>query len=152
MSPAPASSQKTMSDDPAGTIDDEAAISTLIARWAAAVEGGDLDGVVRAHTDDVVMFDVPPPHDGIRGIDDYRDVWPGFLAWQAAGGSFRPVETRVTAGADVAFAWVLLRCDSPSGRTTRPEKRLRVTLGLRKVRGRWAIAHEHHSFPLEPAA
>jgi hypothetical protein len=29
-----------------------------------------------------------------------------------------------------------------------PEKRLRLTLGLRKQDGRWVVAHEHHSFAL----
>jgi ketosteroid isomerase-like protein len=26
---------------------------------------------------------------------------------------------------------------------------VRVTMGLRKERGRWLIAHEHHSYPVE---
>jgi uncharacterized protein (TIGR02246 family) len=126
-------------------------IRALVERWATAVHAGDLEAVAKDHAADIVMFDVPPPHDGIRGIDAYRDAWPGFFAWQAAGGSFEVVELDVTAGSDVAFAWVLLRCDSPEGRARRPEKRLRVTLGLRKDRGRWSVHHEHHSFPLETA-
>ena len=27
-----------------------------------------------------------------------------------------------------------------------PDRRLRITVGLRKESGEWAIAHEHHSF------
>jgi ketosteroid isomerase-like protein len=26
---------------------------------------------------------------------------------------------------------------------------VRVTIGLRKARGQWLIAHEHHSYPME---
>ncbi len=33
-----------------------------------------------------------------------------------------------------------------------PDNRLRVTVGLRKVDGRWVIAHEHHSFPMVDTA
>jgi hypothetical protein len=29
-----------------------------------------------------------------------------------------------------------------------PQRRLRLTLGLRREDGRWVVAHEHHSFPL----
>ena len=28
-----------------------------------------------------------------------------------------------------------------------PDRRLRLTIGLRKVDGRWTVTHEHHSFP-----
>ena len=53
----------------------------------------------------------------------------------------------ITAGSDVAFAHALLRCDTPQGLATDPDKRLRLTIGLRKVDGRWLVTHEHHSFP-----
>ena len=49
-------------------------IRALIERWATAVHAGDLDAVLADHADDIVMFDVPPPHDGVRGIDAYRDL------------------------------------------------------------------------------
>jgi ketosteroid isomerase-like protein len=35
--------------------------------------------VLADHADDIVMFDVPPPQDGVRGIAAYRDTWPGFF-------------------------------------------------------------------------
>jgi ketosteroid isomerase-like protein len=38
----------------------------------------------------------------------------------------------------------------PDELAANPANRLRLTLGLRKERGRWVVAHEHHSFPLEP--
>ena len=48
--------------------DDEADIRAPIERWAQAVHAGDLDGVLADHSSDLVMFDVPPPYDGVRGI------------------------------------------------------------------------------------
>jgi uncharacterized protein (TIGR02246 family) len=125
---------------------DEQEIRTLVERWAAAVHAGDLEGVLADHAADVVMFDVPPPHDGVRGLDAYRETWPGFFAWQASGGTFDVLSMDVTAGGDVAFVHALVRCDSPEGRAAHPERRLRLTLGLRKEDGRWTVAHEHHSF------
>jgi ketosteroid isomerase-like protein len=52
----------------------------------------------------------------------------------------------VTAGADVAFAFALLRCGTPADFERDPAQRLRLTVGLRKLGGRWAVTHEHHSF------
>src|SRR3954453_16729382 len=88
---------------------DEEQIRTLIERWAGAVHTGDMDGVLADHANDIVMFAVPPPHDGVRGIDAYRDAWPEFFDWQRRGGTFDVVSLSVTAGSDVAFAHALLR-------------------------------------------
>jgi uncharacterized protein (TIGR02246 family) len=126
--------------------DDEQQIHKLVQQWALAVHRGEMEAVLADHADDIVMFDVPPPYDGVRGIAAYQETWPGFFAWQAEGASFELVSLDVTAGEDVAYAFALLRCDTPEGLAENPEGRLRLTLGLRKERGRWIVAHEHHSF------
>jgi uncharacterized protein (TIGR02246 family) len=128
------------------TMTDEQQIATLIERWAAAVHEGDLATVLADHAPDILMFDVPPPHQGVRGLDAYRETWPGFLAWQASGAVFEIESLDVTAGADVAFASALLRCGTPEQFEREPEQRLRLTVGLSKAGGRWAVTHEHHSF------
>jgi uncharacterized protein (TIGR02246 family) len=127
--------------------DDEKQIRTLIERWAEAVHNGELDGVLAGHSDDIVMFDVPPPYEGVHGIDAYRETWPPFFEWQAQGASFEIESLDVTAGEDVAYAHALLRCGTPQELAEQPANRLRLTLGLRKEHGRWVVAHEHHSFP-----
>jgi uncharacterized protein (TIGR02246 family) len=128
--------------------EDEQQIRTLVERWAAAVHGGDMEGVLANHAEDIVMFDVPPPHEGVRGIDAYRETWPAFFEWQANGASFEIVSLDVTAGEEVAFAHALLRCGMPQEpeRDPVPRARLRLTLGLRKENGQWIVSHEHHSF------
>jgi uncharacterized protein (TIGR02246 family) len=126
---------------------DEIDIRALIERWTAAVHGGDLDTVLADHADDIVMFDVPPPDNGVRGIAAYRATWPPFFEWQAKGASFELVELDVVAGSDVAFAYALLRCGMPEEFEKDPDNRLRLTLGLRKDDERWVVVHEHHSFP-----
>jgi uncharacterized protein (TIGR02246 family) len=124
------------------------AIRQLIERWAHAVHAGDLGTVLTDHADDIVMFDVPPPYEGVRGIDAYRDTWPPFFEWQRRGARFDIEELHVTAGDDVAYAYALLRCGTRQELEENPANRLRLTLGLRKQDGRWVVAHEHHSFPL----
>ena len=132
--------------------EDEDRIRRLIERWAAAVHAGDLDGVLADHAADIVVFDVPPPNRGVRGIDAYAEDWPPFFEWQAGGADFENVSLEITAGADVAFAQALLRCGTPAELARDPALRLRLTLGLRREGGRWVVGHEHHSFPLTDGA
>jgi uncharacterized protein (TIGR02246 family) len=127
--------------------DDTQQVRDLITGWAEAVHDGDLASVLADHATDIVMFDVPPPHDGVRGIDAYRETWPPFFDWQRQGASFSIEELDVTAGDDVAFAWALLRCGTADEFRDNPANRLRLTIGLRKLDGRWIVTHEHHSFP-----
>ncbi|GAA5155950.1 hypothetical protein GCM10023340_42520 [Nocardioides marinquilinus] len=124
----------------------EQQVEQLVRRWAEAVHTGDLETVVADHGDDLVMFDVPPPHDGVRGLAAYRATWPPFFDWQRSGAVFEIVELQVTAGDDVAFAWALLRCGTPDELAVDPARRLRLTLGLERRAGRWVVTHEHHSF------
>lgn len=128
--------------------DDETQIRALIERWAKAVHACDMDGALADHTDDIVMFDVPPPNE-VRGKEAYRDTWPPFFKWQKQGAVFEIVSLDVTAGDEVAFAHALLRCGTEEGLKKDPDNRLRLTVGLRKQGGRWAVAHEHHSFPAQ---
>jgi uncharacterized protein (TIGR02246 family) len=131
---------------------DEAKIRDLIEAWAKAVRAKEIEGVLAHHTEDIVMFDVPPPV-VVKGLDAYRQTWPGFFKWQREGdGSFDIVSLDITAGDDVAFATAVLRCGSKQELKQDDTPRLRLTVGLRKDNGRWRVAHEHHSFPLEQSA
>ncbi|MEU5246898.1 SgcJ/EcaC family oxidoreductase [Streptomyces asoensis] len=129
--------------------DDDTQIRALITRWADAVHRGDLGTVLAGHADDLVLYHVTPPHEGIRGLAAYGALWPAFFAWQAEGACFDIDTLHVTAGHDVAYAHALVRCGTPRELAEDPALRLRLTFGLRKEEGRWLIAHEHHSFPHE---
>jgi SnoaL-like protein len=70
---------------------DEQQIRALTERWAVAVGDGDLDGVLARHDPGIVMFDVSPPNEGVRGIEAYRQTWPPFFEWLASGAVFQNV-------------------------------------------------------------
>jgi len=129
---------------------EEAIIRRLIEDWASAIRAQKIRDVVAHHTDDVVMFDVPPPV-VVRGISAYRRTWVPFFRWLREGnGTFDIVKLDITAGDTVAFATGLLRCGSKAELAKNNRRpRLRLTIGLRKVDGTWKIAHEHHSFPAD---
>jgi uncharacterized protein (TIGR02246 family) len=130
------------------TRDAEADIRALIERWANAVQRQDIQTIVAHHAADLLMFDVPPPNE-LRGIDAYRDSWTPFFDHFKDGGVFAIERLDVTAGDEVAFATALLRCGTNEELEKDPTTRLRLTVGLRKVDGRWTVSHEHHSFPLQ---
>ncbi len=123
-------------------------IRSLIERWAKAAQRLDMDGVMADHTPDMLMFDVPPPNE-VRGIDAYRETWPPFFDSLRESGVFEIIDLNVTAGDRIAFATAPLRCGKEHELAEKPDVRLRLTVGLRKEGGRWMIAHEHHSFPLD---
>jgi ketosteroid isomerase-like protein len=126
-------------------MDDREQIEQLIRRWTEAVHEGRMPEVLEAHAEDIVMFDVPPPEQGVRGIEAYRETWPPFFAWQRTA-RFEVVELEVEAGSEVAYAWALLRCATDEELASAPDRRLRLTVGLRRESGSWVVAHEHHSF------
>ena len=128
-------------------VTNEQDIRTVIDRWVEAILARDIDGVVAAHTDDIVLYDVPPPDEGVYGIDAYRKTWPEFFEWVAGGAVMELIRLDVIADGAVAYAHGLFRAGMPEDIAAHPERRLRSTFGMRRVDGAWQIAHEHHSMP-----
>ena len=122
---------------------DETEIRALVENWAAAARAKDMPGALAHHSADIVMFDVPMPVQS-RGIAEYQKTWELFFAHVPGGpGSFDLTELQITAGDTVAYAHALIHVGGSVGR---------LTMGLRKQDGRWIIAHEHHSYPIELGA
>ena len=125
---------------------DDAAVREVIESWTAAVRRRDIEGILKNHAPDIVMFDVPPPFQS-RGIEAYRQTWNTFFSWSSDPVSFDVTNMSITAGNDVAFVVATMRCAEP-GIDGKPKGLdIRLTVGLRKIEGRWTITHEHHSVP-----
>jgi len=131
-----------MRSDPAGEV------RQMIEEWAAAVRAEDLAGIMAHHAPDMVMYDVPPPAQ-VRGLEGYRKTWDVFFPWLRGSRVFDLSELTVTAGEDVAFCHGLIRCGGTEADGRKTELQVRLTVGYRKVGGRWAVTHEHHSVPAE---
>jgi uncharacterized protein (TIGR02246 family) len=127
--------------------DQERAVRHVIESWAAAVRARDYDGILANHTPDFVMFDVPPPFESV-GLEAYRKTWDLFLSWSAEV-RFEIQDMTVVAGDDVAFAFAKMGCYGPDAQGKPAPLDFRLTIGLKRVGGRWLIAHEHHSVPAE---
>ena len=125
---------------------DEAAIRELIEDWARAVRAEDYAGILAHHSEDMLMFDVPPPFES-KGIKAYRDTWNLFYSSQPVPIVFDIRRIEVVAGADVAFAAALMQCQEKGKDGELVKLDFRLTVGLRKINGQWTILHEHHSVP-----
>ena len=126
----------------------EAEIRELIENWARAVRAKNIDGILANHAPEILMFDVPPPSQS-KGIEAYKKTWDFFFAWARDSGVFDIKELDVTAGDEVAFATALMRCAGTEVNGDKLELDFRLTVGLRKIDGRWTVTHEHHSIPAE---
>jgi uncharacterized protein (TIGR02246 family) len=126
----------------------ESAVRDLLERWAAAVRAKNMPEVLANHAPDFVMFDVPPPFES-RGLPAYEDTWKLFYSNQPDPIAFDIKRLEVIAGDDVAFAFAHMQCIEPTERAQRTPLDFRLSVGLRKVEGRWLIVHEHHSVPAE---
>jgi uncharacterized protein (TIGR02246 family) len=127
---------------------DETEIRTLVENWASAVRRKDLDGILKYHSPDIVMFDVPQPLQS-RGIDAYKKTWDLFFAWSHDPVVFDIEEMSVTAGTEVAFVSAVMRCSGTEANGKDVALEFRLTVGLKKIDGRWMVTHEHHSIPAE---
>lgn len=121
--------------------DHEHQVRAQLERWADAVCRGDMEGVLADHAPDVVMYDVPEPVQ-CKGLEAYRQTWELFFQENGFGpGLFRLQDLQVHAGEEVAVAHALLAIGGGPARC-------RLTVGLRRIGGRWTVLHEHHSMPI----
>lgn len=128
--------------------ENNAEIQMIIENWAKAVRKHDIDGILAYHSEDIVMYDVPPPFES-RGIEAYRKTWDTFYKWAKDSGVFDITEMNIVAGDDVAFAYASMKCMGYSDSFAEEPLKFRLTVGLEKNDGKWLITHEHHSIPSE---
>ena len=128
---------------------DEQQIREVVEGKAAALHTGDVKTMLAYYAPEVVEFSLAPP---LRQLTDAHDPEPveRWLATFEAPPRREVTRLEITAGADVAFA-TSIDCLSatPKGTTEGFNLWYRVTLGLRKIDGRWLITHEHESVPFE---
>jgi len=123
---------------------DEAMIREMLDDWLAALSAKQAEGVVAHYVAAPVLYTLAPPlvaEDGdAAGLNEWFATWRGPLAYER-----RDVE--IAAAGDVAFCHCLTRLTGTKTDGARNDIWFRHTLGLRKIEGKWKIAHEHASVP-----
>jgi ketosteroid isomerase-like protein len=124
---------------------DEIQIRQIIENWAKAVRNKNIDAILSHHSDDFVMYDVPPPFRSV-GLDAYRKTWDIFFSGTELG-TFDITELNIIAGDDVAFCYATMFCMNKNNDGIYERLDFRLTMGLKKIDKSWTILHEHHSIP-----
>jgi len=123
----------------------EEQIRQLIENWAEAVRQKNIDNILAYHSDDFIMFDVPPPFQSV-GIEAYKKTWDTFFKYTKQG-VFDIRELKIFADDNIAFCIATMKCEDSTGGKGFEPLDFRLTIGLRKVNNQWIIIHEHHSIP-----
>ncbi len=130
--------------DVRGPDGDVGEVRGVIEAWAAALRAKDATGVMATQTTDIALFTLAPPlvtpPEGESGLQAWFDTWDGPLEVE-----FRDLD--VVAGPDVAYGHCLMMLGGTLKDGGPSRIWLRLTIGLRKARGRWSICHTHESVP-----
>lgn len=130
------------------TVTAEARIRQRIDDWAQAARDKDLDALMSFYAPDIVSFDVIPPLQ-YAGAEAYRKDWEmGFEMCQGET-DFEMRDLHVTAGTEAAFCYWLNRMSGTTKDQESFDCWVRWTQCWQKVAGKWLIAHEHISFPID---
>jgi len=115
-------------------------VKQILDEWFSDIQNQNLDGVIKNHSDNIVIFDVPKPLLS-KGLEEYKKTWELFFRNVKAGAeSFQPIDLNIQEDNHVAFAFGLIKIYDST---------VRLTIGLNKIDGKWKISHEHHSYPID---
>ena len=109
----------------------------------------DLEGVKPSYAPDIVSFDAQPPlqHVGAEAkLKNWVDV---FTVYQRPLG-YEIRDLTITLADDMAVGHSLNRINGTMKNGTRTEFWVRATVCFRNIGGKWLIAHDHVSVPLDP--
>ncbi len=127
---------------------DEAQIRKLYGPWAAAFDARDTEAIMKFYApgQTLVVFDVVPPLQYV-GADAYRKDWQDFFA------GYKTVKVQVeqlgvVSDGKLAFTHSIQRVTGTDLHGKPIDMTLRVTDGLKKIKGKWLIVHEHVSAPV----
>jgi uncharacterized protein (TIGR02246 family) len=135
---------------PDTTAQDTADIKSLEDSFVAAFKAKDVNTIMSFYTPDatMVVFDVVPPLQ-YTGADAYRKDWQDTFAAYPGPVDFSIANLNITTGGNVAFASSIQHGTLTDKDGKKMEMTVRVTDGYKKVNGKWLIAHEHASIPVD---
>jgi ketosteroid isomerase-like protein len=129
---------------------DTAKIKALEARFAAAVEARNVDGIMRGYAPDVFVFDLVPPRQYV-GAAAYRKDWQAFLGGYKGPIKFTIGDLDVNVAGPMAYSHSIQTVSGKDASGKELTIVVRVTDVYRKTAGAWRIVHEHVSAPIDLA-
>jgi uncharacterized protein (TIGR02246 family) len=129
----------------------ESDIRRRMDEWAKAIGAMDLERVMSMYAPDIVSFDLEPPLH-YEGAEAKRKAWARVFAMYQPGLAYEIRDLAITVGDDLAFSHSLNRLSGTLKNGHRTGSWVRYTACFRRIDGKWFIAHEQISAPVDPAS
>jgi uncharacterized protein (TIGR02246 family) len=132
------------------TTTDEAEIKALNRRLAAALRVGDINAVMSAYApnDGLVVFDAVPPLQYV-GAEACRKNWENALAFFSGPVEYEMSDLHIETDGSLGISRRIDRVVLTDKDGQKLNLTLRITNVYRKIDGKWLIAHEHASVPVD---
>ena len=129
----------------------EAELQLLNGRLADAIRAKDIDKIMACYqnSDHLVVFDLIPPRQ-YTGWDSYKANWQGFLNQCKDNPAWDESDLHFLGGQTWAFSHSIVHMGCTTTQGSKLDLILRVTNGYANFKGKWLIAHQHISVPVDP--
>jgi uncharacterized protein (TIGR02246 family) len=130
---------------------DEQEIRALEDRFAAAFRAKDVSAIMKNYApgSELFVFDVTPPRQYV-GFDAYKkDFEDFFAAFPGPIDKFEVQDLSIVTDGKLAFSHSIQPVIMTAKDGSKVNLVVRVTDGYRKINGKWLIAHEHVSVPVD---
>ena len=130
---------------------EEAEIKSLERNYAKALQAKDLDALMANYDNSptLVVFDVIPPRQYL-GWDAYKKDWQNVLSECTGPMKAELTEMTIVAEGNIGYGHEIQHLSCPT-KGAPLDMTLRATDGYVKKDGKWLIAHEHLSVPIDLA-
>jgi ketosteroid isomerase-like protein len=130
---------------------DEQEIRALEERFAVAFRAKDIPTIMKDYVpgSELFVFDVGVPRQYV-GFDAYKKDWEDFFAtFPGPVDKFEVQDLSIVTGGGVAYSHSVQPGILTAKDGSKVNLTVRITDGYRKVNGKWLIAHEHVSVPID---
>ena len=130
--------------------DDRADIRALEERFVAAFRAKDADAIMKVYAPDqtLIVFDVVPPRQYV-GAAAYRKDWQNFFGSFDGPITVELTDLDIVADRNLAYSHSIQHVAGTDKQGKKLDLTVRVTDVYKKAHGRWLIAHEHVSVPVD---
>jgi ketosteroid isomerase-like protein len=132
---------------------DETSIRTLANKLIASINSGNVDAIMNNYLpgNDLAVFDIVAREQNLLDAEAYRKAWIDFYTHFKGNPKMTIIDLRITVGGNLGFSHNFIRITGTDAQGHPVDRMVRVTNGYRKVGGKWLIALEHISVPVDLA-
>jgi uncharacterized protein (TIGR02246 family) len=129
---------------------DEQEIRALEDKFAAAFNAKDVDAIMKLYIpgSELFVFDLGVPRQHV-GWDDYKKDWQDFLGSTKGPVKFDIRDLSIVSDGKIAYSHSIQHVSLTGKDGAAMDYIVRVTDDYRKVNGKWLIAQEHVSVPID---